>query len=83
MIEQTLATIAEAVAGRVYPNDAGDIKVQGVQFDSRQIESGHLFVPLVAERDGHDFTSSAIEKGQSLRFGARMQPMCRQECPLY
>ncbi|WP_347298113.1 UDP-N-acetylmuramoyl-tripeptide--D-alanyl-D-alanine ligase [Dolosigranulum savutiense] len=63
MIEQTLAMIAEAVAGRVYPNNAGDIRIRGVQFDSRQIESGNLFVPLVAERDGHDFTSSAIEKG--------------------
>lgn len=31
--------------------------------------AGNLFVPLIAERDGHDFIEMAISKGASVAFG--------------
>ena len=37
--------------------------ISGFSIDSRKINSGDLFVALNAERDGHDFLSSAEENG--------------------
>ena len=39
--------------------------ISGFSIDSRKIESGDLFVAIRAERDGHDFLSSAETKGAS------------------
>ncbi|MEG3031841.1 MAG: UDP-N-acetylmuramoyl-tripeptide--D-alanyl-D-alanine ligase, partial [Enterococcus sp.] len=33
--------------------------ISGVEFDSRNITPGGLFVPLAGERDGHDFVTAA------------------------
>jgi UDP-N-acetylmuramoyl-tripeptide--D-alanyl-D-alanine ligase len=40
-----------------------DVAIDGASFDSRTARSGELFVPLVAERDGHDFIGPALERG--------------------
>ncbi len=40
-----------------------DTVVRGASQDSRAIEPGMLFVPLVAERDGHDFVAAAVAAG--------------------
>jgi UDP-N-acetylmuramoyl-tripeptide--D-alanyl-D-alanine ligase len=40
-----------------------DTELSGVSIDSRNVGSGNLFVPLVAERDGHRFVSAAIRAG--------------------
>ncbi len=41
-----------------------DISVEGIAFDSRKVENGFLFVAVKGLTvDGHDFISSAIEKG--------------------
>ncbi len=40
-----------------------DVEVDGVVTDSRTAEAGQLFVPLVAERDGHDFIAGALDRG--------------------
>ncbi len=37
--------------------------IDGVSFDSRTVAPGQLFVPLVDQRDGHDFIESAIARG--------------------
>lgn len=37
--------------------------VDGVTIDSREVAPGALFVPIVAERDGHDFIASAVQAG--------------------
>lgn len=37
--------------------------IDGATQDSRAIEPGQLFVPVVAERDGHDFIASAMAAG--------------------
>jgi UDP-N-acetylmuramoyl-tripeptide--D-alanyl-D-alanine ligase len=40
-----------------------DVSVDGVSIDSRTIRPGQLFVPIVADRDGHAFVPAALEAG--------------------
>lgn len=40
-----------------------DVDVDGATIDSRLVRGGELFVPIVAERDGHDFIPDALERG--------------------
>ena len=55
--------IAAATGGRLHGDGAAT--VDGVTQDSRDVRPGMLFVPLVAERDGHDFIADAVEAGAS------------------
>ena len=41
-----------------------DVVVDGVTQDSRSVTAGCLFVPLAAERDGHDFIGDALAAGE-------------------
>jgi len=52
--------IAAAVGGTLSGPDAS---IDGASFDSRSLLPGALFVPLVAERDGHDFIDAALAAG--------------------
>lgn len=72
MIPLTLAEIAQATGGRVH-NAAGHETVTGsVEFDSRKIGPGGLFIAVPGERvDGHDFAAAAIEKGAVAVLAAR------------
>ena len=40
-----------------------DVQIDGASIDSRSVRPGQLFVPIVAERDGHDFIKSALDGG--------------------
>ena len=42
-----------------------DVTIDGTGTDSRTIRPGQLFVPIVAERDGHDFIPAALGAGSS------------------
>jgi len=42
-----------------------DVEIDGVSIDSRSVTTGQLFVPIVAERDGHSFIAAALEAGAS------------------
>lgn len=55
----TAEEIAQAVGGQV----AGDFAAAGVSIDTRSVEHGDLFVPLVGARDGHDFVAQAVANG--------------------
>ena len=53
------ATIAEATRGRMVRGDPATV-IEHVSQDSRDIgDTPTLFVPLVAERDGHDFVAAS------------------------
>lgn len=45
-----------------------DVAIDGVSFDSRSVRPGQLFVPIVAERDGHDFIDAALANGAVAYF---------------
>ena len=52
--------MAEATGGTLV---GPDVEVDGVSFDTRSLRPGQLFVPIVAERDGHDFIPDATIAG--------------------
>ncbi|MEQ1785828.1 MAG: UDP-N-acetylmuramoyl-tripeptide--D-alanyl-D-alanine ligase [Acidimicrobiales bacterium] len=54
------ADLAAAVGGRL---EGPDVTVDGASQDSRVVERGQLFVPIVAERDGHEFIEAALSRG--------------------
>lgn len=69
----TLADIAEAVGGRLVDVDDAQARVTGgVEFDSRKVGPGGLFVALKgASSDGHEFAATAIGQGAVLVLAAR------------
>jgi UDP-N-acetylmuramoyl-tripeptide--D-alanyl-D-alanine ligase len=48
-----------------------DITVTGASIDTRTVLRGQLYVPIVAERDGHEFISAALESGAPAYLTAR------------
>jgi UDP-N-acetylmuramoyl-tripeptide--D-alanyl-D-alanine ligase len=48
-----------------------DVEVDGASFDSRSLRPGQLFVPIVAERDGHEFISAGVSAGAAAYLTAR------------
>ena len=58
----TLEIAAAWCGGKIDPKYK-DVIFFGANNDSRKIEKDQLFVALQGERDGHDFISSALEKG--------------------
>ncbi|TBL78152.1 UDP-N-acetylmuramoyl-tripeptide--D-alanyl-D-alanine ligase [Paenibacillus thalictri] len=64
MIRRTLAQIAAMIGGTAVPDADPDQLIAGVSKDTRAIQPGSLYVPLVGEHfDGHDFVQDAIDKG--------------------
>lgn len=64
----TVDDIAAAVRGEVV---GPEVTVEGAAIDSRAVAGGELFVPLVADRDGHDFIPAAVEAGAAAYLTAR------------
>lgn len=69
----TIREIMQAVGGKLLGQfDDLDRTVTHVFTDSRQIDAGALFIPLVGERfDGHAFINDALEGGAAGCFTAR------------
>ncbi len=76
MIRMTLAEIAEAVDGVPVPADAGETEITGpVEYDTRKITGGGLFLAFIGERvDGHDFGAAAVAAGAVAAIGQRPLP---------
>ena len=62
--EQPLESSAESVT-------AESVAADGVSTDSRTLQPGQLFVPLVADHDGHDFIGAAVRAGASVCLSSR------------
>ncbi|BCZ24037.1 UDP-N-acetylmuramoyl-tripeptide--D-alanyl-D-alanine ligase [Mycobacterium senriense] len=76
MIDLTVAQIAEIVGGTladISPRDAAELHVTGtVEFDSRAVKPGGLFLALPGARsDGHDHAASAVAAGAVAVLAAR------------
>ena len=73
MIPLTLTEVASAVSGRLVDVPDPGARVTGsVEFDSRQVTDGGLFVALVGEKaDGHDFAAQAVAAGAVAVLAAR------------
>ena len=73
MIPLTLAQIADITGGRLSDEADPGTQVTGyVEFDSRKIGPGGLFIALPgANVDGHDFVDKAIESGAAAALTTR------------
>ncbi|WP_297650824.1 UDP-N-acetylmuramoyl-tripeptide--D-alanyl-D-alanine ligase [Pseudonocardia sp.] len=71
MIPMRLADVAAVTGGRLH-RASGDELVTAVEFDSRKIVDGGLFLALPGERvDGHDFAAAAVDRGAVAVLAAR------------
>ncbi len=59
-VDLLISDVARATGGR---RSGPDVTVSGVSIDSRTVRAGELFVPVVAERDGHEFVAKALASG--------------------
>ena len=57
----TIDEIADVCNGVVIGD--GSQVVDGVSTDTRTLQKGELFIPLLAERDGHEYVHESIQKG--------------------
>lgn len=58
-----LTEMAAAIHGELVNAPAEPLEFTSVSTDTRTLKEGALFVPIVAERNGHDFIETAIENG--------------------
>jgi UDP-N-acetylmuramoyl-tripeptide--D-alanyl-D-alanine ligase len=67
-VELRTSEVARVTGGRL---TGDDVTVAGATIDSRAVRPGQLFVPLVAERDGHDFVGAAVVAGAAAYLTSR------------
>ena len=71
VIPLSLSEIAAITNGRLHGARGTEV-VTAVEFDSRAIRPGGLFLALPGERvDGHDFAAAAVERGAVAVLAAR------------
>jgi UDP-N-acetylmuramoyl-tripeptide--D-alanyl-D-alanine ligase len=58
---------AAGIGGRVV---GPDVEFDGASFDSRTTLPGQLFVPIVADRNGHEFIGAARERGAAAHLSS-------------
>ncbi|WP_436500921.1 UDP-N-acetylmuramoyl-tripeptide--D-alanyl-D-alanine ligase [Actinokineospora sp. HUAS TT18] len=72
MIRLTLREVADAVGGTLHQATGDEVVTGSVEFDSRAVTQGGLFVAMPGERvDGHDFAAAATESGAVAVLAAR------------
>jgi len=60
----TIDEIITATGGSIISGNGGGITVEGISTDTRTIQRGQLFIPLLGQNfDGHKFIPQAVEKG--------------------
>ena len=63
MTSVTVKEIAEITGGKLLCGDPSII-IDNVQYDSRNVKEGSLFVPIVGEKvDAHKFIPQCLENG--------------------
>ena len=73
MIAMSLGEIAAVTGGRLVNSSSGaETVTAGVEYDSRAIKEGGLFVAFAGEKaDGHDFAAKAVELGAAAILSTR------------
>jgi len=65
---------AAGIGGRLI---GPDVEFTGASFDSRSTRPGQLFVPIVADRDGHEFIGAARDAGAPVHLTSEPDPYRR------
>lgn len=70
----TLHELARVVSAKndvsAYPN----LVLKNIEFDSRLIQDGDIFLPLKGARDGHEFIPTAFDKGAVVTLSEKKLP---------
>ncbi|QOC91081.1 UDP-N-acetylmuramoyl-tripeptide--D-alanyl-D-alanine ligase [Micromonospora craniellae] len=75
MIALSLAEVASAADGRLVAADPAARVTGSVEFDSRKVTAGGLFVAFDGEKvDGHDYAAAAVADGAVAVLGTREVP---------
>lgn len=67
----TIHEIAQVVGAKNDWSQLADLSVNKIEFDSRLIEKGDIFLPLKGARDGHDFIEIAFGNGAIISFSEK------------
>ncbi|MBM7643173.1 UDP-N-acetylmuramoyl-tripeptide--D-alanyl-D-alanine ligase [Streptococcus loxodontisalivarius] len=67
----TLLEIARVVGAKNDLSAIEDFPLVDIEFDSRKIKEGDLFLPLKGARDGHDFIETAFANGAAATFSEK------------
>ena len=70
----TLHEIAKVVGAKNDVTAYDDVAINQIEFDSRKITAGDLFLPLKGARDGHDFIQTAFDNGALATFTEKELP---------
>ena len=73
MIKRSLIDIAKMAKGSGLKREHENIIIKGLSTDSRTIEEGQLFIPLIGEKfNGHLFVEDAYKRELRLPCGITM-----------
>lgn len=70
-MQLTLHEIARVVKAQNDISKTADISLGNIEFDSRLVQPGDIFLPLKGVRDGHDFIPTAFERGAVVTLSER------------
>lgn len=82
MTSWKLSDIVQAVNGKLINEPEKEMFIKGFQQDSRKIKNDFLFVPLIAERNGHDFINDAKKSGATVSLWSESLKGAPKDIPL-
>jgi len=83
MIKRTLKQIQEMVNGWGLAKEFEDIIAEGVVIDSRSVQDGNLYIPIIGERvNGHSYVQNAVSEGAVATFWQKDQPDMPTDIPV-
>lgn len=83
MINRTLKDIEQMVSGHGLPVEAQMREINGVSINSRAIQPGNLFIPIIGEKfDGHQFVEMAASQGAVASLWQKNAPNPPKDIPL-
>jgi len=68
---KSLQEVTKILGGRLTDEGRGDLKIDRIVVDSREIVGGEMFFALESARDGHDFVQDAANRGASAAVVSR------------
>lgn len=82
MTKWNILDIVKAVDGKLINPPKKEQFIKGFQQDSRKIKEDFIFIPLIADRNGHDFVGKAKEKGAIASFWSDSLDDAPEDLPL-
>ncbi len=83
MINRKLKNIASMVKGYINKEKYQNLQINGVSIDTRTINKGQLFIPIIGENtDGHKYIETASKKGATASFWDEKIPLPKIDIPL-